>query len=137
VRIVWKHLPLEMHKDAYLAHLASAAAADQGRFWEYHDKLFGNPGKLARAELIKYAQELGLDMKRFEDGLAGGRGKTAIEADLAEARALGATGTPSFFVNGRFISGAKQFDEFARLINAELIRLNQPVPAAAAAGAGG
>ena len=71
-------------------------------------------------------------MKQFELAFESPNNKTLLDADLAEAKALGATGTPAFFVNGRFLSGAKPFEEFAKVINAELQRLNVPVPAAAA-----
>jgi protein-disulfide isomerase len=70
-------------------------------------------------------------MQRFELALDTGRGKAVIDADVAEAKALGTTGTPAFFVNGRFLSGAKPFDEFAKVINGELTRLNLPIPAGA------
>jgi protein-disulfide isomerase len=133
VRLVWKHNPLDFHKDAPLAHLASMAAHEQGKFWEFHDKLFAGQPKIQREHLLRYAQELGLDMKRFEQAINTARYKTAIDADAAEARGLGTTGTPAFFINGRFLSGAKPFNEFAQAINAELTRLNLPVPAAAAA----
>ena len=130
VRIVWKNYPLEMHQDAPLAHLAAMAAAEQGKFWEYHDKLFGNPGQLKREQLLKYAGDLGLDMKRFQQALDTARGKPLIDADSAEARSLGVTGTPAFFVNGKFLSGAKPIEEFRKVIDAELTRLNLPVPPA-------
>jgi protein-disulfide isomerase len=132
VRIVWKNLPLEIHKDAPLAHVAAMAAADQGRFWEFHDKVFKNQPKIQRPFLLQYAKELDLDMKRFEHALDVEQARPLIDADTAEARSLGVTGTPAFFVNGRFLSGAKPFEEFAKVIDAELTRLNVPVPAAAA-----
>ena len=69
MRIVWKHHPLSMHKDAPGAHMASAAAHKQGQFWEYHDKLFANQRALKLPNLLKYAQELGLDMKQFEQDM--------------------------------------------------------------------
>jgi protein-disulfide isomerase len=69
VRIVWKHLPLDIHRDAPLAHLASMAANEQGKFWEFHDMLFTNQPKIQRDFLLKYARDLGLDMKRFEYSL--------------------------------------------------------------------
>ena len=131
MRIVWKHFPLDMHKDAYLAHLAAAAAGEQGKFWEFHDKIFGGQPKIQRDFLLGYARDLGLDMKRFEEALASSRGKPLVEADLAEGKSLGLTGTPAFFVNGRFASGAKPFEEFARMINEELTKKNLPIPAAA------
>ena len=107
------------------------AAHEQGRFWEYHDKLFANPQKMQRQFLLQYAREIGLDGKQFEVALDTARAKGVVDADVAEAKTLGLTGTPAFFVNGRFLSGAKPFDEFARVINAELTRLTLPVPAAA------
>jgi protein-disulfide isomerase len=110
------------------------AAHEQGKFWEMHDKIFANQPKIQRDFLLQYARELGLDMKRFEAALEARKFARQIEADTAEAAALGSTGTPAFFVNGRFLSGAKPFAEFARLINAELARLNLPVPPAAAGG---
>jgi protein-disulfide isomerase len=130
VRIVWKHYPLEIHKDAPLAHFASVAAQQQGKFWEFHDKLFANQAKIKNADLMKYAREIGLDMKRFEEDLVAPKTRAVVDADIAEAKALGVTGTPGFFVNGRFLYGAQPFGEFAQLINAELAKRNIPAPAA-------
>jgi protein-disulfide isomerase len=110
------------------AAMASMAAHEQGKFWEYHDKLFANQKAMARDDLIKYARELKLDVERFTRDLDSGKYKAQIDADTAEAMAIGATGTPAFFVNGRFLNGAKPFPEFAKLINAELQRLNLPIP---------
>jgi len=107
------------------------AAHDQGKFWEYHDKLFKNQPKIQRQYLLQYARELKLDMSRFRRALDASQGKPIIDADTAEGKALGVSGTPAFFVNGRFLSGAKPFDDFAKVINAELTRLKIPVPPAA------
>ncbi len=126
---MWKHQPLVIHKDAPLAHVASMAAAEQGRFWEYHDKLFENQKQLKRDNLLEYARQLQLDMARFEKDLLDSRFQRTIEADTAEARGVGSTGTPAFFINGRYLSGAKPFTDFAQVINAELDRLKLPVPA--------
>ena len=112
--------------------MASVAAAEQGKFWEYHDKLFVNPAKLKRENLLEYAQELNLDMTRFDQALKTMRGKELIDGDIAEGKQVGVSGTPAFYVNGRFLSGAKPFNEFAKVINAELTRLKLPIPAAAA-----
>ena len=116
------------------AHIAAIAAEKQGKFWEYHDKLFANQQKLKLEDLKRYARELGLDMKRFEEDLVDLQNKKRIDEDKAEAQALGVTGTPGFFVNGRFLSGAKPFEEFASVINAELARLKLPVPTGAPGG---
>ncbi len=112
-----------MHKDATPAALAAMAADAQGKFWQYHDKLFGNPGKLQHDQLLAYARELGLDMGRFQSDLDGARFKARIDADKSEGAALGVTGTPAFFINGRFLSGAKPFEEFQKAIDAELARM--------------
>jgi len=81
---------------------------------------------------VQYARELGLDVKRFEEALDVSRGKSTIDADMAEGNSIGPFGTPAFFVNGHYMSGAKPFEEFAKVINAELSRLNVPIPAGAA-----
>ena len=113
------------------AAVAALAAHEQGKFWEFHDKLFANQQKQSRAEFLQYAKDLKLDIGRFTKDMDSDKYKAQIEADTNEANTLGATGTPAFFVNGRFVNGAKPFAEFAKLINAELTRLNLPIPAAA------
>lgn len=131
---MWKHHPLPMHGDAMLAHIASYAANQQGKFWEYHDLLFKNQQKIKKPDLITYAKQLGLDMKRFEDDINAQKGKDVIEADAKESETLGSSGTPAFFVNGRFLNGAKPFEEFAKVINAELTRQGIPIPPGAPVG---
>jgi protein-disulfide isomerase len=133
---VWKHHPLEFHPDAPLAHLASVAAFEQGKFWPFHDKVFASQPKIKRDDLWRCARESGLDMKRFEESIRTARGQSIIDRDLAEAKALGVTGTPAFFINGHFLSGAKPFDEFAKVINGELERLKLPVPPGTATAGG-
>lgn len=116
------------------AHIAALAAGKQGKFWEYHDKLFANQQKLKLEDLKRYARDLKLDMTRFERDVVDLENKKRIDEDKAEAQGMGVTGTPGFFVNGRFLSGAKPFEDFAKVINSELTRLNLPVPAGAPAG---
>lgn len=129
VRVVWKNYPLAMHPDAPLAHLAAMAAADQGKFWEYYKTLFANQKNLKRPDLVKYAGEVGLDVAKFERDLDAKTGQSRIDADMREADAIGDFGTPSFFINGRFLSGAQPFETFAAKINTELRRLGKPIPA--------
>jgi protein-disulfide isomerase len=128
VRIVWKHLPLAIHKDAPAAHLASMAAHKQGKFWEFHDALFANQRELKVDKFKEHAQAIGLDMAQFEKDMVDLELKKVVDADAAEAKALGVTGTPGFFVNGRFLRGAKPFADFAELINEELQKKGIPVP---------
>ena len=115
------------------AALAAMAANDQGKFWEMHDKIFANQQKMSRDQYITYAKELKLDVAKFTKALDEAAFKSAIEADSAEAAKLGVSGTPAFFVNGRFLSGAKPFEEFAKTINEELKKLNLPIPPGAPA----
>lgn len=128
MRFVWKHLPLPIHKNAVPAAYAAEAARKQGKFWEYHDRLFANQSKLDPPFLKQYAQELNLDVARFERDMADPEIKKLVDADMAEARRLGVTGTPGFFINGRFLRGAAPFETFAKSIDEELTRLNLPVP---------
>jgi protein-disulfide isomerase len=128
VRVVWKNFPLAMHRDAMGAHLAALAAGRQGKFWEFHDRVFASQHDLEPEAYERYARGLGLDVARFERDLADPALRKTIEADTAQGRSLGVTGTPAFFVNGRFLSGAQPFEEFARVINGELSRLGQPIP---------
>jgi len=133
VAIVWKQLPLTtIHQYAMGAALASEAAHNQGKFWEYHDKLFANQQKLTPDDLKQYAKDLGLDIARFEADLANPATKQRVTNDMSEVNALGVTGTPAFFINGHYLSGTQPFDGFARVINNELQRLKLPIPATTA-----
>jgi protein-disulfide isomerase len=107
------------------------AAGEQGKFWEMHDKIFAAQDKMNQAQYDTYAKELGLDVKRFDAAIKEARGKAAIDADAAEGKSLGVSGTPAFFVNGKFLSGARPYEDFAASINAELTRLNLTIPPAA------
>ena len=115
------------------AALAAMAANDQGKFWEFHDKTFANQQKLSRDQYLAYAKELKLDIAKFTKAMDDATFKPQVEADMADAGKLGVSGTPGFFVNGKFLSGAKPFGEFATAINAELKRLNLPIPPGAPA----
>ena len=122
VRIVFKHLPLEMHPKAPAAHAAAEAAHRQGKFWEMHDLIFGNQEAMSPEKYVEYAKQLQLDVARFQRDVASAEIQSRIAADSQEADRLGVTGTPSFFVNGRFLSGAQPFDAFKELIDQELGR---------------
>jgi protein-disulfide isomerase len=120
VRVLWRNNPLPFHDKAALAAEAAMEAGDQGKFWEYHDKLFGNQQALAREDLEKYAKELGLNAGKFKAALDNNEHKSQIDADQQLARSLGASGTPSFFINGRSLRGAQPFDAFKAVIDEEL-----------------
>jgi len=120
-----------MHQNAMGAHLAALAAGRQGKFWEFHDRLFANQHELNPETYARYARELGLDATRFEKDLADPELRKKVDADKAEALSLGVTGTPGFFVNGRFLGGAQPFEQFVKQINGELSRLNLEIPSGA------
>jgi protein-disulfide isomerase len=120
VRIAFKQLPLPFHDKAHLAAEAALAANEQGKFWPYHDKLFANQQALDRPALEKYAEELGLNMARFRGALDSGKFKDKVDSDAKEGAAVGATGTPTFFINGTKIVGAQPFDKFKSVIDDEL-----------------
>jgi protein-disulfide isomerase len=113
-------MPLSFHKNAPAAHAAAEAARMQGKFWEMHDLIFKNQRDLSPATFEKYAQELGLDMAEYKKDLVSKELKDRIAADTSQARQLGATGTPAFFINGRFLSGAQPISSFQRLIDEAL-----------------
>lgn len=111
-----------MHNRATPAALAADCANEQGKFWEYHDKLFENQRALEDDNLRTYAQDVGLDMDKFNECYNSKKYQSDIDTDVAEGRALGVTGTPAFFINGRFLSGAQPFDAFKAIIDEELAR---------------
>jgi protein-disulfide isomerase len=121
VRFTFRNYPLPFHDHAQAAAEAAMAANEQGKFWEMHDKLFGNQAALNRPDLEKYAQEIGLNVDKFKADLDSGKFKTAITADVTYANSLGGgMGTPTFFINGRKMAGAMPFDSFAQVIDEEL-----------------
>jgi Na+/H+ antiporter NhaA len=102
VAYVWRHLPLnDVHPNAQTAAEAAEAAADQGAFWELHDLLLEHQDALRPNDLIRYAEELGLDVERFTAALRGHTGATRVAEDIDSADLSGVAGTPTFFINGR------------------------------------
>jgi protein-disulfide isomerase len=120
LRIAFKQMPLPFHDHAHLAAEAALAANEQGKFWQMHDKLFANQQALDRPSLEKYASELGLDMGKFKAALDTGKYKDKVDAEAKEGAAVGATGTPTFFINGTRLVGAQPVDAFKAIIDKEL-----------------
>jgi protein-disulfide isomerase len=120
LKVAFKQMPLPFHDKAHLAAEAALAANEQGKFWQYHDKLFANQQALDRPSLEKYAEELGLNMTKFKSALDSGRFKDKVDSDAKEGAAVGATGTPTFFINGTKLVGAQPADAFKTLIDKEL-----------------
>ncbi len=129
VRFVFKHMPLEFHPNAMPAAMATFAAHEQGKFWEMHDLLFANQQSLDRETFDKHAAALHLDMGKFKAAIDGAHGKSAVEADKQLAGTVGASGTPTFFINGRKFRGAQPFDNFKTVIDEEIKKADAKVAA--------
>jgi len=120
VKVVWKHLPLSIHPKAPGAHAAAEAAHKQGKFWEMHDLIFANQREMSDEKYLEYAAQLDLDLDQFKKDVASAEVKKQVSDDTRLASTLGVTGTPGFFINGRFLSGARPYDSFKVVIDEEL-----------------
>lgn len=121
LRVVYRHSLLDPENGTQAAE-ASAAAAAQGRFWAFHDRLFAAAARLDRGELERAARDVGLDMIRFRRDLDQARFRAAVRAQDRESSAFGIRGTPAFFVNGRPLHGARSLGAFLSLVEAERAR---------------
>jgi len=124
VKVVWKNQPLPFHPNAMPAAKAAYAAYKQGKFWEMHDKLFANQQALSPETYDKYAQELGLNMDKFHADINNPATEAAIKADSDQGTKAGASGTPTFFIDGRKLVGAQPIDQFKNVIDDELKKRN-------------
>jgi protein-disulfide isomerase len=116
----FKDFPLPMHPRAAKAAEAARCAGAQGRFWDFQDVLFDGNHKFEPAQLKDYARGLKLDVTRFDRCLDAGEQAAAVQKDLAQAQRLGLTGTPSFFINGHFVSGAVKYDTLREIVEQQL-----------------
>jgi protein-disulfide isomerase len=119
--LVYKDYPLPMHPYAQKAAEAARCAGVQGKFWEFHDMLFAGK-KLQPADLREQARTLNLDEGQFDKCLVEGHEAADVEKDAAEARSLGITGTPSFFINGHFFSGVLTYAALRDMVEQQLAR---------------
>jgi protein-disulfide isomerase len=123
VRWVFRDFPIaSMHPLAPKAHEAARCAAEQGKFWEYHDLLFARSPLLSPAELKQYARELKLDGEAFDRCFESAKYQSAVAADVQEGERLGINGTPAFFINGRLLVGAQPAPVFQQMIDSELAK---------------
>jgi len=117
VRYVWRHLPLnDVHVNAQLAAEAAEAAAAQGKFWEMYDLLLANQDHLHAADLVGYAEQIGLDVDRFAEDLENHVGAARVAEDVDGADLSTVSGTPTFFVNGRRHYGAYDIDTLTKAV---------------------
>ena len=120
VRLVVKNYPYIYRDYSHIAAEASLAAQDQGKYWEMHDLLLKQSPKLDRESLLKYAQELGLDIKKFTESIDGKKHAAEIERDKKLAADMDLYNTPTFFINGRKVVGERPFEYFKKIIDSEL-----------------
>ena len=125
VRVAFKHNPLGFHQNAMPAAKAAEAAGNQGKFWEMHDKIFENNKELSEDNYVKWAGEIGLDVEKFKKDMADPKLEARIKAQQAQGIKLGARGTPAFFINGRFLSGAQPVDNFKKVIHEEIAKVDK------------
>jgi protein-disulfide isomerase len=132
LRVVWFNNPLPFHKEAFPAAIAALEAHAQGgndKFWKMHDILFENMKALSREDLERYAQQVGLNMNEFRKALDTEKFKDTIKAQQELVQKLGAAGTPSFFINGRNVRGARPLEAFVEVVDEELARAKKLVAA--------
>ncbi len=112
VKMVFRNFPLRFHENAESAALAAECANEQGRFWEYHDKIFQNQAYLGMDNYRAWAVELGLNAGQFNSCLDSGKYAENVQKDAEDGAKAGVTGTPTFFVNGQKIVGAQPYSAF-------------------------
>ncbi|MBI4018596.1 MAG: DsbA family protein [Candidatus Aenigmarchaeota archaeon] len=120
VKLIYRHFPLPSHAYAMKAAEASECASDQGKFWEYHDMLFGNQNRLDLSSLKEYAAQIGLNSTSFnsclDSGVMSQRVKFAQESGIER----GVSGTPTFLINDRMLSGNQPYNVFKSAVDGEL-----------------
>ena len=114
VAVAFRHYPLAGHPEAETAAEASECAAEQGKFWGMHDKLFADnmAGRMSPEQFKADAVDLSLDAEKFNQCLDSGKYKAKVAEQLAEGKRVGVTGTPTFFLNGLIYPGAYPFEDF-------------------------
>jgi protein-disulfide isomerase len=123
VRVVWKDFPLtQIHPQAFKAGEAAHCAGEQGKYWEYHDRLFGNQEALQPDNLKKHAADLSLDSATFNACLDSGKYGSRVTAGISQGTRLGVNSTPTLYINGRMLSGAHPYETIAAIIDEELSR---------------
>jgi protein-disulfide isomerase len=120
VKLVFKQFPLDFHSNAYRAAEASLAAHAQKKFWPLHDKMFANYRQLSSENILKWAEEVGLDMKAFKADLNSGKYRAIIDRAVQEGNNAGVMGTPTFFINGKRYNGPFEIEALKPILDAEL-----------------
>lgn len=120
IKLIFRDYPLGFHQYAKPAAEAAECANEQGKFWEYHDKLFQNQESLDNPSLKQYAVDLGLDATAFNECLDSEIMASEVEKDFQDGVSYGIKGTPTFFINGIKVVGAQPYEVFEQIIEQEL-----------------
>ena len=120
VRFAFAHFPLSFHPNARPASNAAECAAEQGKFFEYHNKVFENQASLSDTSYKQWAQDIGLNATQFNSCYDSKKYDAVVDTELALGQRVGVSGTPSVFVNGKLIVGAQPFSAFKTAIDAAL-----------------
>ena len=121
VKLAYMDFPLsQIHLHAEVAAEASRCALAQGKYWEMHDAMFADQSKLDEADLVKIAASLGMDHNSFESCLKSGKYKTVVQQDVQAGSHVGVSATPTFLINGEFLSGAHSDADFIKIIDRQL-----------------
>jgi len=119
VKIVYKNFPLRNHRYAAEAAMAALAAGDQGKFWEFHDRLFENYNRIDDQKIRDIARELGFNMDAFEKQMTDSKTVSRVRQDIQDGSRAGVKGTPTVFVNGRHLRN-RSLKGFQDMIDNEL-----------------
>ena len=125
MKLAFKNFPLRNHKFAWPAAMAALAANKQGKFWELHDQLYKNYNKLNEQKIRELAQQVGLDMEKFDKDMKDPELKAIVQRDFQEGARAGVRGIPTIFVNGRLLRN-RSFQGFQAAIEKELARKSKP-----------
>lgn len=121
IQLVFRDFPLDdLHPGATLAALGGGCAAEQGKFWEYHDAMFASNVELGLEEILAVGEGVGIETEAFRSCIESSYYGNAVAADIADGASLGVVGTPTFFFNGEKVEGSIPFNIFNQIVNAML-----------------
>jgi len=120
VRWVYRHFPLSFHAQSQKAAEASECAGDQGKFWEYGDKIFANQKSLSPSSFEQFSVDLGLNAGEFKTCLDSGKYAQKVRSDMQGGIAAGVKGTPATFINGELVGGAVPYEQLKAMVDSKL-----------------
>lgn len=121
IRWVFRDFPLPFHQDAMYAHMAANCSVSEGKYWDVFNLFFENSGNLGKANVDALVVKAGVSKDKYQSCMKDASNlKAEIDADIQDGQKVGVSGTPAFFINGIFVSGALPFENFDEIIQKEL-----------------